>query len=484
MGVKKEFSKDVLIYGFGNGIKKIIGFVLLPFYTRALTPGDYGLLNTLTIFVTIGVAILDFGLTSASGFYFFKAKEEGKDILFTHFVLKILTFIPSVILSFFSEFISIKLFGTNDFTWIVFVTSMIIPASLLLNEQELIYRYYRNAWKYNLITILYTLLRLGAGILLVVLLKYGVLGAQLATLIAIIIIVLISIISFTRNKYSYKFSWYWAKKMLKFGFPLIWAALAMWVYNGADRLFLLYYKDLTEIGYYSVGSTFSQTIQLFNAAVQMSFPVLFFSYLNDDTKDYNKTKHFATESYNIYIFVAVSIAIVISVFSLELVYYITTPEYLLGALSIPLLLFSRIAAQSFQTMGPGIEVSQKTWHYTWLTIVTALLNISLNFYFIPKFGFVGAAFTTLVSFLVLWCMKYFVSQKYFKIKYRFTFILIYFMIGLSISIIIPFSNFYFNYEINTIIKIAFIFVGLIVPFLLKIVKRKEIVSLYYNLIHK
>ena len=55
----KTFIKNVYVYGFGRGLRKFIGLFLMPFYTRALTPHDYGILETLGVSVFFLVAILN-----------------------------------------------------------------------------------------------------------------------------------------------------------------------------------------------------------------------------------------------------------------------------------------------------------------------------------------------------------------------------------------------------------------------------------------
>ena len=69
----------------------------------------------------------------------------------------------------------------------------------------------------------------------------------------------------------------WAKKMLNYGFPLMWSGLAIWVFTSSDRFFLLHYKEVSSVSYYAVGSSLAQSVQIINMAVQMSFccPVLF-----------------------------------------------------------------------------------------------------------------------------------------------------------------------------------------------------------------
>jgi len=438
--LRSLFFKDTIVYGLGKGIKKFIGLFLLPFYTRALTPEDYGLLSTLGTFTMLLSAFMNFGLDSATGFYYFRAHsmmEKGK-VLFTHFVIRLAGIIPPLILSFFSARLSVFFFKTQEYTWLIFISIILVPVNLLMSEQSHIYRYYRKPWQYNVITVIKSLVNIGVGISLVVILKWGVIGAQLASIISSTVVVIGSLILYTGKRYTWSFSFYWARKMLRFGFPLIWAGLAAWVYNSSDRFFLLHYSNLTEIGYYSVGNTFSQPIQLLNMAVQMSFGVLFFKLYNEEKNpEKPEAKKMAVESYTLYLGISVLLATLLSLFGTDLVNLVATKDYGKGALAIPFLTFSFIAAQSYQTMGPGITLAEKNWHYTWITILTALLNIGLNFVFIPRWGFIGAAGSTLISFVVYWQVKQWVAGKYFPVNYPMLKILIYFLLGFVISVIIP-----------------------------------------------
>jgi len=109
------------------------------------------------------------------------------------------------------------------------------------------------------------------GILLVLYLKKGVLGAQLATVISLIVTIIFSLFSFTRKEYTFKFSTIWAKKLIKFSYPLMLSGLIAWIYTSADRYLLLGYKSIADVGLYSIGSTFVQTITILNMAIVMRF---------------------------------------------------------------------------------------------------------------------------------------------------------------------------------------------------------------------
>lgn len=481
MGHKRDFFKDSVVYGLGNGIKKFIGFFLLPFYTKVLTPEDYGLLSTLSTFTMLLSALLNFGLDSAAGFYFFQAndeKEKGK-VLYSHFILRLFGIIPPLILSFFSSKLSLLFFKTENYTWLVFISIILVPVNLLMSEQSHIYRYYRKPLQYNIVTIVKSVVNIGIGVSLVVILKWGVIGAQLASIISSAVVVLGSFLLFSQYKYTWVFDWIWARKMLRFGFPLIWAGLATWVFNSVDRFFLLHYKNLTEIGYYSIGTTFSQPILLLNTAVQMSFGVLFFKIYNEENDNEKpQSKKMAIESFNLYLFISMILAVTLSVFGKELLSFVTTKDYIQGAIAIPFITFSLIASQAYQNMGPGITLSEKNWHYTWLTILTAFVNIGLNFLLIPKWGFIGAACSTFISFLLYWIIKVFLAQKYFRIEYPFYKIFSYYLICFFFSVLIVYMDFYTDSGSSLIIKLIVVPLPVFLAFLLKLIDYRSLLKYF------
>ncbi len=481
MGNKKEFLKDSLFYGLGNGIKKFIGFFLLPFYTRALTPEDYGLLSTLSTFTMLLSAFLNIGLDSASGYYFFQAKEQKEKgrVLFTHFILRLIGIIPPLLLSFFSARLSLLFFNTEDYAWLIFISVILVPVNLLMSEQSHIYRYYRKPWQYNLVTIVKSIINIGVGISLVVILKFGVIGAQLASIISSAVVVVGSFILFSRRIYTWSFSFFWAKKMLSFGFPLIWAGLASWIYNVSDRFFLLHYRNLAEIGYYSIGNTLSQPVMLINMAVQMSFGVLFFKFYYEEA-DENKpiSKKMAIDSFNLYLGGAVLLASFLSIFGVNIVSLFATKDYNPGAIAIPFLAFSAIAGQAYQLMGPGITLAEKNWHFTWLTVVTAIVNTILNFLLIPKWGFIGASMSTLFSLILYWFLKQVISQHYFNIPYPVLKISTYFMLGMSFSIIISYLEYSRNIMIPLLFKTSVMVILISTTFLFKLIPLKIVIQLF------
>jgi O-antigen/teichoic acid export membrane protein len=474
----KIFAKDTLIYGIGNSIRKVIGIILLPFYTRALSPDEYGILETLATFIAFISAITNMGLTAATSRYFFKAEsqyERGK-VLFTSIIMQFtINGLAFLIILMLAKQISLALFETTNYWIVIAITSILVVSVPISEQQMMIFRYYRQVWKFITVAAARAILQPVLGIIFVVVLQMSVLGANLATVISSVALLLFAFIYYSNRHYTYKISTAWAKKMFHYGYPLIGATLAMWVFSVSDRFFLLRYSNLHDIGLYSIGNTFAQPLLLINSAINMSAVVLLMSlYQSETDTEKPKTKKFLDDMWLLYLNISIPISLFISVFSVEIFGVLTTQEYLAGALVTPFLLFGLIFTQSFTMAGVGMDLKEKTKPYFWIMLLTAVLNVSLNFVFIPLFSYVGAGITAFISNFAYFILAYLWSQRYFYIKRRLDKIFLYVFSCFILSLIIPFAELALKIDVNFLIKTALFIAGLSVPFVIGLVNKSHI----------
>lgn len=482
MSLIKGFSKDTLIYGVGTVIQKIIGIILLPFYTRALLPAEYGILDTLTTMTMLLLTIFGFGISGSLSRYFFIADsdDEKKKLIYTAIAIKFFSSsIPAIILILFSSRISELLFNTDEYSLVIVATAFLLLFNPLQDIQLQLFRFYREPVKFSIVTIVKSIVYPFSGILLVVIFKFGVMGATLSYLITSVIGLVFGYFYFTKNKYIPKFSWAWAKTMIKFGFPLIFYSLLSWVNLFSDRFFLLHFQNLDQIGLYSISNTFSQPIVLLNEAIAMSYSVFVFSiYQEEKENNKPKTKTFLTKIWYTYLTVAILLACIVSIFSFDLIRLIATSKYIQGILAIPFLLFSHILNMGTQLTGNGMTIKEQSKPYAIIMFFAAVTNFGLNFYFIPDFGFVGAAITTIVSSFLNFIISYFWSQRVFYIKRSLLRPLLFFLLGLAIAVFFPFYELQIGTSISYLIKLTVSFVILMIPISLKIIDVKSINYLF------
>src|ERR687884_2262868 len=77
----RELVRHSAIYGLGSIVARILGVLLLPLYTRYLTPGDYGLIETLVALSAVLTALVAQGMKSAFFRFYFDSPEEGRRLL-------------------------------------------------------------------------------------------------------------------------------------------------------------------------------------------------------------------------------------------------------------------------------------------------------------------------------------------------------------------------------------------------------------------
>src|SRR5919204_5054599 len=74
----KELLRHSAIYGLGSIVARILAVLLLPLYTRYLTPGDYGLIETLVALSAVLTALVAQAMKSAFFRFYFDSAEDDR----------------------------------------------------------------------------------------------------------------------------------------------------------------------------------------------------------------------------------------------------------------------------------------------------------------------------------------------------------------------------------------------------------------------
>ena len=135
----KELGHDSLIYGLGSTISQFVGLFLVPFYTQALAPSDYGILAIIGLFTQFLGPVSSFGLDNALFRYFSlsKSQKEEKSYLSTAAVIKLVVAILFITLTYFSfPFLDKYLFEgkLSVQSWLVVLATMFFSSIGSLSE--------------------------------------------------------------------------------------------------------------------------------------------------------------------------------------------------------------------------------------------------------------------------------------------------------------------------------------------------------------
>ena len=461
--------KQSFVYTIGSLASPLMGIFMVPIYTRVFAPEDYGIIDLIQITIIFASVALVMGLDNAtSRFYLDKENEKEKKAIAATalFVRAAVLFSASGLLVLFSDEISLLLFKSGRQSEYLILAFLAIPFDQCFTHciNMLIFNY--RSVSYAMFSAGKLLAKISLTILLVVFLKWGINGVFMAALISSVFFLMVAII-FTGKYFCFSFSIKSLKKMLTYGLPLVPYGFTVYIIQNSSRYFLAHYCTLDEVGIFGVGAKIASVISFIFLGVGIALtPFLYSGYRKKETKDvYLRIVNYS---------VAISAVTVLglSLFIKEILLIFTTPQYLGAYIVTPFLAAYVAIFYIGLQMSQGIHIAKKTIYFTAISIITAIVNIGLNFLLVPLYGMVGAAVATLLG-SIIWCiLLIFISQKYYHMMYKYY---AYFKLSL-LSIVIIFIVFCFFDDVNItniMIKIGFICMALTSLYLFGFIGKSE-----------
>lgn len=415
--IVKNLTKHSLIYGLSTILNRSIGFLLIPLYTHYLTPADYGTLELLDLTGYIVGMLAALGITnSVIRFYYEFSEQEEKDrvisvAIITIVALSVVFFAISVI---FSRYISRLVFESPDY----FRFFEIIFASLFLNlSGEIpmtVLRIKEKSILFVTFSLIKTALTLSLNIFFIVYLKMGVMGILLSGLIvAGGMGIFLLVYQFRRIKISYSFSL--LKPMLRYGIPLAWSTIGMFIVNFADRFFLQRMATMNELGLYSLAYRFGflPSILITGPFMRIWAPKRF-----DLVKEQN-AKSIYSVIFTYLAFLLIYAGLGICLLIKDAIAVISDPEFHEAYKYVSVILVSYMLNGAVIYVQFGIHLVKKTRYLAYATLMTAGINIVANVLLIPAMQAWGAALATLLSYLFLLVYTYIISQKFYHVPYEY-----------------------------------------------------------------
>jgi O-antigen/teichoic acid export membrane protein len=186
---------------------------------------------------------------------------------------------------------------------------------------------------------------------------------------------------------------YW-KYALKISIPFIPHTIGMIVLTQLDRIMIIKLIGSSAAGLYSFGFSYASIIALFSNSISQAFqPWLYENYKN------NKIEQIKIATNNITLGLSIIMIFLITL-GPEAIKILGPKDFWNAKYVImPIVIgsFFQYLAATYSTIQ---LYHKKTVFIPIGTILAASINIGLNFFLIPKFGFKGAAFSTLISFLI------------------------------------------------------------------------------------
>lgn len=469
----KKLLKHSMIYGAGTLISKAVGFLMIPVYTRYLSPKDYGIIEILTLTSFVISWIISMGLSSSVlRFYFdYDTEKERKQVISTGLIaLLVGTLLSLAILIHFSKDFALILFKTKEFEFyfkLIFITtffelSLGIPLTYLRAKEKSIW--------FTIVSLVQLISGFSFNIYLIVFLKLGILGVFYSSLITNSFICIVMLI-ITFKEIGFSFSIDKFRKLFNYGIPFIPIGLANFVLSFSDRYFLKSFCSLDIVGLYSLGYKFAMVLGiLITVPFQQVWNVSMFTIVQKDN-----AKQIYSRVLTYFEFIIIFVGLSISMLSKEMIKILASPAFFEASKIIPLLTLGFIFGEANNIFLVGIYLKKKIKYLTYIVISASLLSLILNWILIPKYNMFGAGMVKILYCLYLSCCTLFVSNRLYFIPYEFSRVFKMLFLALFLYLISLLIN--TNLIIYTILfKMLLLFSFPVLLYLLKFFYKEEVLK--------
>jgi O-antigen/teichoic acid export membrane protein len=222
------------------------------------------------------------------------------------------------------------------------------------------------------------------------------------------------------------------KKMARYSLPIVVIGFAGIINEMLDRALLKYLlpydtaTNLAQLGIYSACYKLSILMTLFIQAFRYAAEPFFFSYSrNSDAKlIYARVLHYFS-IFCVFIFLLVTLY-------LDFFKYFIGAEFRAGLHVVPILLLANLFLGLYVNLSIWYKLSDRTLMGAGVSLFGASLTVALNFLWIPKLGFTGSAYATLVCYAAMAILSYLLGQKFYRVDYDVKSVLGYLIFGVGL----------------------------------------------------
>jgi O-antigen/teichoic acid export membrane protein len=402
------------IYGLGDLTRKLVGFLLIPLYTRYMTPGEYGILQLSLVFIAFVQIPYSFGLTTAFfRFYLDSAEEERRRRVFatSFWSMAAIDTALSVAMLAQTGALSSLLYGDPGQGPIVVLVVLVLLVETLLQVPLLLLRALDRSRTFLLYVLAQLFVALVANYVCVVVFKMGAYGAMVANLFASSFLFVLLLPLTAKNARGF-ISSKLLKELFSFGLPFVPATLAILVMNISDQYLIRFYRGLEETGLYALSYKFGMAINLFITGFRYAWVPFIFrvSREPDAGRLYARAFEVTTVILSLVFFL-------ICAFLPEMFAVMVDSSYFSGMGIVPFVALAYVLYGLHIIFLAGIYLENETAFIAKAGAASALANILANLVLIPRFGMWAAAGTTLFSFALLTALVYGRSQKVHRIPF-------------------------------------------------------------------
>ena len=405
MGEKKSSAFAAGIgYTIGNMLIKGIGILTLPLFSRIMTTEEFGVYNVFAaydaiLFVIIGLA-LHTSVRSANLEFRGKIDDYVSSISLIY-IFNLLVFWLLTLL--FGDMLS-KILGLQTTMLFILVIYSFSSAVLTLYNTWISLNY--DYKKYLIISVINTVGNVVVSLVLILTIfrnqrDVGRIVGSTVVLVVLTIYLLVFMFRKAKPRVDIQY-WHFG---LKYSLPIVPHGVSQVLLAQFDRIMIRNIINASAAGIYSLAGNIKIILTVITASISTAWNTWFFNEMDKQNKSNIRKR--AVQLVALFAILAVGLMAI----SPELIFVLGGKEYDMAKyVAIPMVIDGFILFM-YDLIASGEYYKKKTTYIMCGTIVAAVLNVVLNYIYIHKYGFVAAAYTTLISYICYLLMHLFICRK-------------------------------------------------------------------------
>ncbi len=411
---KRYFANTSWLF-FERIFRILISFVVIIYVVRYLGPKDFGLYSYVISFMWLFASISTLGLEAITVREIIKQPDRKDEIIGTVFTLRLWGSISAALMI----AVTLLIIGEELYTSILIIVA---SAAFIFQSFSAIEYYFRAVVKakYNAYALLASVIFSSALKIILILLK-----APLIYFIAaftfeyfVLAIGLVSVYKSNKHKIlNWRYSKAISKSLLKDSWPLALSGIVVMIYMKIDQVMIKNMMEEEAVGFYAAAVRLCEAWYFIPVTLCNSiFPAI----VNAKNVSEEFYKNRMQKLYDLLAWIAIGIAVPVTLFSDEIIYVLFGREFSQAAPVLTIYIWAGIAIFLGVASSQYLINENLTKLAFFRSSIGMVFNVVLNLILIPIYGIIGSAIATLISYsivtFVLSFHKKFISQFKMMLK--------------------------------------------------------------------
>lgn len=405
----KYLAKNTLIFSISNFGSKILTFLLVPLYTYVLSTSDYGTADAIITTSNLLVYVFTINIADAVLRFTINKKDNQGEIL--SYGIKVT--IQGTCLLGFLLLVSKVIWPIN---WPYYCYGYLFAYFAISAVNTLLSNYLRSIDRVGSVAIagiISTVSMICCNVLFLVVVKIGLVGYLLSLIMGPLIAVGYQIICVKKsNTFQFRMcDKAIQKEMRSYSIPLIFNNVCWWINNSLDRYLIIWLLGTAQNGIYSVAYKIPTILSIFQSIFSQAWSLSAIKEFDSEDKD-----GFFSKTYEVYNTGLVFSCALLILFNVPLAKVLFVKDFFEAWQSSSILLLASLFTALGGFLGSIFSAIKKTKVFAVSTLIAALINVILNYFFIPTMGIQGAAIATVISFFVMWLIRITLVKKEMRLS--------------------------------------------------------------------